>query len=26
LDFFITEDGIHRLSRNVGKDLPLYAA
>jgi len=24
--FFTLEDGTHRLSRNVGKELPLYAA
>jgi len=26
LDFLILEDGANRLSRNVGKELPLYPA
>jgi len=26
LDFLIPEDGLNRLSQNVGKELPLYAA
>jgi hypothetical protein len=26
LDFLILEDGTHRLSRNVGTELPLYSA
>ena len=26
LDFLTTEDGTDRLSRNVGKELPLYSA